>query len=262
VIRGVDVSHWQADRGAIRWGEVAQAGYDFAYCKATQGKDFIDTAYLSNITGAKTAGLAVGSYHYWIPEVDSILQARHFMNIVAGLPHNLPYMFDLEQDSTLRNSQLIANAFVFVQEVEQLSGEFIAIYTRASYYNQKLKDERTLQYPIWAGEKKLWVANYTTASQPILPISWDDYWLWQYTSTGRVPGIIGDVDLNRFQGTKEELLGSPPIEVSMQLVSWLIQITPLQVHGVSQANLQKFTRHLNDLVADWNTRGDVLDYGG
>jgi len=53
----------------------------------------------------------------------------------------------------------------------------------------------------------LWVAHYTTAAAPYMPVGWTSWLIWQYTSSGRVDGISGNVDMNR---AWEDLLGVIP----------------------------------------------------
>jgi lysozyme len=56
----------------------------------------------------------------------------------------------------------------------------------------------------------LWIANYTTKPQPLVPANnWggNGWMFWQYTENGSVAGVKGDVDRNRFQGSFEKLLG-------------------------------------------------------
>ena len=73
------------------------------------------------------------------------------------------------------------------------------IYTSPSFGNEYLTDERFTQYP-------LWIANYNV-SEPSVPSAWGNKgWdFWQYSQKGNVEGIEGDVDLDTFNGTLEQL---------------------------------------------------------
>ena len=51
----------------------------------------------------------------------------------------------------------------------------------------------------------LWIANYTPASSPLIPSAWSDWVFWQHSETGSVGGVSGNVDLDRFQGTQDDL---------------------------------------------------------
>jgi lysozyme len=59
-------------------------------------------------------------------------------------------------------------------------------------------DARLKNYP-------LWLAHYTSASAPRVPRPWDYWTFWQYTETGRVPGISTNCDINRFNGAADRL---------------------------------------------------------
>ena len=56
----------------------------------------------------------------------------------------------------------------------------------------------------WA-QYDLWVASYGS-SNAVLPAGWTDWKIWQHTGTGHAPGIAGDVDLNWFNGSYDDLL--------------------------------------------------------
>jgi hypothetical protein len=49
------------------------------------------------------------------------------------------------------------------------------------------------------------VAHYTSAPSPRVPAPWQFWTFWQYTDNGRIAGIAGPVDLNRFNGSPEQL---------------------------------------------------------
>lgn len=51
----------------------------------------------------------------------------------------------------------------------------------------------------------LWVAHYTSAAKPRIPAPWSFWTFWQYTDRGRVAGIAGGVDINRFNGDRGRL---------------------------------------------------------
>jgi GH25 family lysozyme M1 (1,4-beta-N-acetylmuramidase) len=74
------------------------------------------------------------------------------------------------------------------------------VYTRRGFVLQKLGDASALAaYP-------LWVAHYTGAPQPALPPGWNAWTIWQYTGSGAIAGITGQVDIDRFQGPQADLL--------------------------------------------------------
>src|SRR4051794_18923272 len=60
-IQGFDV--YSGD-GAVNWASAKAGGYEFAFVKATEGVNFIDTRFATNMSGANSAGVAVGPYHF------------------------------------------------------------------------------------------------------------------------------------------------------------------------------------------------------
>jgi lysozyme len=51
----------------------------------------------------------------------------------------------------------------------------------------------------------LWVAHYTEKPTPNIPSGFTDYTLWQYSESGAIAGINGNVDMNKFNGTLADL---------------------------------------------------------
>jgi GH25 family lysozyme M1 (1,4-beta-N-acetylmuramidase) len=64
------------------------------------------------------------------------------------------------------------------------------------------------------------VADYGSHNEPSIPPQWAAWTLWQFTENGSVAGISGAVDLDRFNGTGEDLqklvkLAAPPDNFSL-----------------------------------------------
>src|SRR5438128_2228243 len=70
-VPGIDISHWD---GTINWPKVADAGYRWAYAKATEGTTYIDPTFTTNWAGAQSAGVLRGPYHFFHPETDGKAQ--------------------------------------------------------------------------------------------------------------------------------------------------------------------------------------------
>src|SRR4051812_43780388 len=64
-INGFDV--YNGD-GAVNWTSAKNGGYQFAFVKATEGVDFIDARFTTNMNGAQSAGVLVGPYHFARPD--------------------------------------------------------------------------------------------------------------------------------------------------------------------------------------------------
>jgi lysozyme len=205
-ILGVDVSH---HNGAIDWRTVANAGFAFAYAKATEGVAFADRQFQSNWAGIRSAGMLRGAYHFFRPALPVARQADQFAARVGPLAAgDLPPMLDLEETSRnasedewprVGKTRRVALALEWLERVEQALGRQPIIYTRGSFVEDVLgAPGLLLRYPMW-------IAHYTEDAQPQTPAGWPGWLLWQYSQTGRVDGLKCDLDLNRFQGSEADL---------------------------------------------------------
>ena len=192
---GVDVSVYQQD---IDWQAVAADGVDFAmirlgYRGYTEGGLMMDERFEQNIQGALDAGLEVGIYFFSqaVTPQEAQAEAAFVLNAIRDYEVTYPVAFDWEpitgdhaaRTSGLSGETLTQCALAFCAEIE------IAGYTPAVYFNQDLG---YLHYDL--GEldgQTLWLAEYGSS-----PDFYYAFHLWQYTHTGQVAGIQGDVDLN------------------------------------------------------------------
>ena len=196
---GIDVSYHQ---GSIDWTQVASAGKRFAFIRASAGTLTADTAYSTYRAGARGAGLTVGAYHFANPDTapnDAANEAAWFLKNATIASGDLLPVLDLEVTNGLGSSALITWAQTWLANVESATGVKPVIYTTAGFWSSSLGNTD------WFARNgyRLWVAHWTTASQPSVPASnWagDGWTFWQHSSTGSVPGISGAVDLDRFNG--------------------------------------------------------------
>jgi len=199
---GIDVSYHQ---GTIDWRQVATAGGKrFAFIRATAGTLTADTAYPTNRSGARAAGLAVGSYHFANPDTalnDASNEASWFLrNATIGSGDLVPVL-DFETANGLDSASLTTWAQTWLSQVSAATGVRPIIYTTPNFWSTSMGDT---DWFARNGYTVLWIANWTAASQPALPAgTWGGYgWsFWQHSSSGAVPGISGAVDLDRFNGS-------------------------------------------------------------
>lgn len=203
--RGIDVSHWQS---TISWGAVKGDGQSFAFIKATQGLTHVDRQLSANWAEAKSAGIILSAYHFLNPHQDGSAQAEHFIRTMA--PHlarhggyDMPCAVDVETVGSVGNATLRRNLELCLARIEREYGYLPVIYTRASFWNTHLRVDGA--YPTWTARYPLWVAHYTNAPQPIIPIGWHTWRFWQFTQTGRTKGVAGNNDHNYFNGSLDDL---------------------------------------------------------
>jgi lysozyme len=197
-IHGIDVSRWQ---GKIDWASVRAAGTKFAFIKATEGGDHLDPRFLENWYGAAQAGVPRGAYHfmYWCRPAHE--QAAWFRRNVPRDPNALPPVLDLEWNGHSRTCPVkvpretaLAHIRLMLKEMEAHTGKRPIIYTDITFHREVLEGELH-EYPHWVR---------SVAAEPHERYAGRRWTLWQYTTTGRVPGISGDVDRNVFYGSQAE----------------------------------------------------------
>lgn len=193
---GIDVSVYQ---GEIDWQAVAAAGIDFAIIRVgyrgygSEGKMMPDKYFVQNIEGALNAGLDVGVYYFSqaITVEEARQEAAYVIQQVQGYPLTYPVVFDWErQNYSGSRTQTVPS----VNTMCQMANAFCADITAAGYqamvyfnpsegYKQYDLSQLT-NYPFW-------LAQYNN-----LPTFYYNFDMWQYTSSGRVSGISGNVDMN------------------------------------------------------------------
>lgn len=99
------------------------------------------------------------------------------------------------RDTTFSQVEYAIWLQTFLDTVEHATGKQMIIYTYADYLNRHLPDNHTF------GSFRLWIANYHsptgTGYNPPLPKGWTEYYMWQYSQTGTIPGIKTNVDLSK-----------------------------------------------------------------
>jgi lysozyme len=188
---GVDVSHWE---GNIEW-QAALRNISFAYYKCTDGIRFVDSQFRNNRQGCAAAGLAHAPYHYYQPALDPTVQAEHFIQ-TAGKDYPR-YIVDVEQPE--REENITQKLHTFLEKVEQLTTKRPAIYTSAGYWNEFIHPK-----PEWASNYDLIVAHYTLAHQPMLPMGWVTWRIWQFSDYWNFAGCDEQADADWFNGSLEE----------------------------------------------------------
>lgn len=152
-----------------------------------------DTQFLNNVQGALDAGLDVGIYYFSqaITVEEARQEAAYVIEQIAPYRITYPVVFDWERQNyagsrtqTIPDTGLLCSmANAFCADIEAAGYEaMIYFYQNLAYNNLDLS--QLLDYPFW-------LAQYTD-----YPSFYYDFDMWQYTSSGKVPGISGNVDLN------------------------------------------------------------------
>ena len=205
---GVDVSHHD---GAIDWVKVRKSGIAFAYIKATEGIDFPnDDAtrawFRTNWRDSSRAGVIRGAYHFYnFCRKGSDEAAKQAANFIKSVPTAelgaLPPVLDLEESKDCSDTDMPGrDAFrkdlaVFVAKISKAYRQTPVMYVNYSIYKK---------YFLGAGDRyRLWFTDAVHRA-PLLPGA-APWAIWQYDYRGRIPGILGRVDRDAFNGTLEML---------------------------------------------------------
>ncbi|MBL7826289.1 MAG: glycoside hydrolase family 25 protein [Saprospiraceae bacterium] len=202
-LQGVDVSHYQK---VISWDTVAaRQSIDFAFVKATEGHDYLDSLFCRNWESLGRLGIARGAYHFFRAYGCGDEQASHFLAHVEMHPGDLAPVLDIERTDGIPPEIMREEAAIWLQKVEQTLNVKPIIYSNLHFYEQHLAGYFD-QYP-------LWIARYSDETPSLFNgKNWD---IWQFSNEGCIDGISEKVDMNLFPGTPETLnrLKWYPVEV-------------------------------------------------
>lgn len=195
--KGIDVSKFQ---GNIDWEKVAADGVQFAFVRVgyrgygAEGKLVEDENYEDNIKDALSAGIKVGVYFYSqaITEEEAVQEANFVLERIAPYKIECPVVIDVELVGTSSNKGRMdslsaeerTNVVKKFCETVEAAGYKPMIYHNMEVGAVKMNLEPLEQYPKW-------FASYS--DRFYYPYAYD---VWQYTASGSVSGIKGDVDMN------------------------------------------------------------------
>lgn len=184
--KGIDVSQYQQNTD---FKKVKAAGIDYVIIRAGYGKyaHQKDPYFESHYKAAKAAGLKVGAYWYsYAASVeDAKAEAQTCINAIKGKTFEFPIYFDLEERSQFAKGRAFCNRLVktFCNALEH-AGYWAGLYISRSPLQQYISASVAKRYA-------LWVAEYGSRCN-----YGGTHGMWQYSSTGRVSGISGNVDMD------------------------------------------------------------------
>ena len=173
----IDLSHYQSDAGRIDYAQVRSA-VTGAYIKLTEGVDYIDPAWRAHAIGLK--GIPRGGYHF-CRGGDPSGEVHHFADVLATGTWELRPAIDIEWPQAsagwLRE---------FIAALRAATGvRALRVYSSFALLRDVLEPGQWID-----PELDIWAARYNDT------LGWDhpQLALWQYTQSGRIPGITGPVD--------------------------------------------------------------------
>jgi len=195
---GIDVSTYQKD---IDWETVLKEHkIDFVIIRATAGVNNADKRFQKNWKALEDTDIIRGAYHYYRPDENSETQAKFFIKHVKLSDGDLPPILDIEKYSRVQSINSLKQGLLnWLTLVEKHYGITPILYTYNKFYVSTIaSDSRFDKYPVW-------IAWYNENEDPNTILT--DWVFWQFTDKGIVEGIEGNVDINVFNGKKEELNG-------------------------------------------------------
>ena len=199
--QGIDVSEWQGD---IDWQQVKDGGIEFAiirlgYRRSETGELSTDEKALANLQGAAEAGISTGAYFFSqaISTQEALEEAEYALSLLEGYTLTYPLIYDWEYlGEDARTADVDARTLTdciktFCGRVEEAGFQSMIYFNPHFHENEVLYLEKLTDYHFW-------LAMYDT--QMDYPYQID---MWQYSCTGSVPGITGDVDLNLYLPRKQ-----------------------------------------------------------
>lgn len=196
MLRLVDLSNNNA--GPIDFGAMKRSGIFGVWLKVTEGPGFVDATFHDRARAARAAGLHAGGYHFARPMRSGVVaQAHYFVSHLGNVQRrDLRPVLDLEtNDDGLTPTELHAWARQFLAHVHVATKVRGLTYSGPAFI---LGQGWPHTFGTGAG---LWLAEYGpndgNEHPPHVPRPWRKIVAHQYTSVGRVAGVVGHVDLSR-----------------------------------------------------------------
>ena len=202
-ISGVDVSKWNT---VDSWAEAYADGQRFMFAKSSEGRTGVDQICANHLLSAEAAGLKTGIYHFARPDNNhGEEEAEHVIKLINGLPDfDLPVALDFEKYSPNDEDDNVPWIRDWVEAIQDVTGKPPIIYTGANVWKYEVGNSDVFTH------LPLWQASYSRHAVRPRVTPWPRWTIWQWSGGGRycyrrVPGFRGAVDLNRFNGTEDDL---------------------------------------------------------
>ena len=188
----IDISSWQVP-AKIDYSTLSTSisGAILRACYGSNKDASFDVHYNNLLSNDIPTGAYIFLTNYMTIEsqVNALVKTVKDKNLPLGIWLDV----ELEAGAEFLTKNTVLKA---LSQIEEITGKTLGIYTSKYYWE-------LIMGGISLNDHPLWVAHYGVEN-PALPIGWDTYVLHQYTSSGRLPGYSGNLDLNKFNGTDEQ----------------------------------------------------------
>ena len=185
-MKGIDIYN---GTGTVDFSAVKKAGYDFVMIKSSEVHTLVDKSLTRNLTEAAKAGLHTGVYHwFWGRSVEETQQEiDFFLKTVKGCQMEMPVALDVEQADLLKLGRDKLTQYIKQWcDGVKAAGYYPVVYANKAWLSSYIDMSKLLNYDIWIAQYNSKI-TYTGAG---------NIGMWQYTSTGKVPGVKGNCDID------------------------------------------------------------------
>ena len=196
-MKGIDVAKWN---GVIDWKKVKEDGVQFAILKAINKQCKVEDSFNRNYAGALSVGLPIDVYNYsYATSVSkATADAQAVLNAIKGKKIGTVWL-DVEDKIQMNLGMTLIDIINAYKYIIEKAGYGFGVYTGLSFYNTLIKPYHSFL------DCKFWIARYPSGA--VVDLNFEPaeskkpniihaLWGWQYTSSGKVNGISGNVDLD------------------------------------------------------------------
>lgn len=217
-IYGIDISRYQHGKGRkkykIDWAKVRITGLgkisqkkvsgsvsypvSFVYIKSTEGTTVRNPFFLSDYRQARKHGIRCGAYHFFSPTSKPSKQAYYFLKHTKYQKGDFPPVLDVEPSHAQVRAMggteaMLSRVRTWLNIVHKHTGVRPILYVSQSFVNRYLPSA-----PDIIRDYRVWIARYGEYRPDVRLV------FWQLCPDGRVQGIRGDVDINVFNGYRDQ----------------------------------------------------------
>lgn len=193
MLKGIDISSYQND---IDWETVKNNGIDFAIIRCGYGDNIAkqdDKKFKRNVSECERLGIPYGVYlySYATSEAQKQSEIEHTLRLLEGTNPKYPVYLDVEDNSQIKmGKEWITDMCINFCEALKNKGYKVGIYANQNWLTNYIDTDRLNDYEIW-------IANYGNNDGTLHQLNYKGrYQIHQYTSSGKVNGINGNVDMN------------------------------------------------------------------
>lgn len=203
-IKGIDISEWQGNLSLDDFKKIKEAGIEFVIIRCgytTYGKSklkYVDDYFENNYKLCKQVGLPVGTYYYSCATTieESTSEAEFVLKLIKNKQFEYPIVIDTEDNHDIKNSNYANTSQASIGKTKltpiisnfcnilEKNNHYVSIYASTYWFRNRLILDDLVAYDKWIAQ---WSESVNFEEK---------YGIWQYSSTGRVNGISGNVDLD------------------------------------------------------------------